>query len=122
MAATLGVLAASQAAAQGLSPLSRSGLTPSDRKAFHIAAHNPYPRPMDFELHVLDPETGAPASGARVVPDAVRLGPNGGRRVTLMFTVPPTGEERTVVLCIQPSDFPGPFLPRVCGRYAGRRP
>jgi hypothetical protein len=109
------------AAAAGLTPLVKDGLTPSAAKAFHVTALNPYDRPVRFVLEVMEPDLVTRAAAARVAPAEVVIPPKGGRQVMLVFDVPPNVMERSVALCISAPEVGGTVLARVCGRYTGRK-
>ena len=120
MAFALVALAANAAAAQSLTPMTRSGTTPGGTKGFKLLVGNPYPMRMTFLVQPLDPGFSEPAPDAVAQPGRVTLAPGHRRSVILAFKIDPLEKERTIGLCIVPEEFEGPILPRVCGRYTGR--
>jgi hypothetical protein len=114
------VLLAWPASAQSLSPMHKTGTTPSDIKGFKLQVANPYDRKMTFVVVPMDPQFVNEAEKARVLPNEVRLAPGAGRAVTLQFKIDTNAKERTIGVCVMPKDLEGPLLPRVCGTYTGR--
>ena len=116
----LGLAVAAPAAAQSLSQLEKSGITPSDRKAFRLEVGNPYDRRMTFVLVPLLPDYQTPTSGVVVKPARLTMAPGFSRPVIVTFDIDPAKKERTIALCVMPENLDGPILPRVCGLYTGR--
>ncbi len=116
----LGLAIAAPALAQSLSPLEKSGLTPSDKKAFRLQVGNPYDRKMTFVLVPLLPDYQTPIDGVVVKPAKLTMAPGFSRPVIVTFEIDPTKKERTIALCVMPAALDGPILPRVCGLYTGR--
>lgn len=106
--------------AQSLTPMERTGATPSDIKGFKLLVGNPYPRRMTFVVTAMDPGFETEIEGAVTRPSRLTLAPGKGRSVIVAFKIDPAQKERTIGVCIKPEDFEGPILPRVCGRYTGR--
>lgn len=115
-----GLVFATPAAAQALTPLVRDGLTPTASKAFRLQVGNPYGKRMVFVLIPMLPDLRTPAEGAEVRPSRVVMAPGHARTVIFAFKIDPKLKERTVGLCIMPEKIEGPILPRVCGLYTGR--
>lgn len=120
LVAATGLAMAAPAAAQSLSPLEKTGLTPSDRKAFKLTVGNPYERRMTFVLVPLAPDYATPIKGVTIQPPELTMAPGFSRQVIVTFDIDPTKKERTIALCVMPKALDGPILPRVCGRYTGR--
>ena len=116
----LTALMAAPAIAQSLSPLEKSGMTPSDRKAFRLTVGNPYERRMTFVLVPLLPDYETPTDGVVVKPAELTMAPGFSRPVIVTFDIDPAKKERTIALCVMPKAIDGPIMPRVCGRYTGR--
>jgi hypothetical protein len=110
---------ASDAAAQSLSPMRKSGTTPTDVKGFRLVVGNPYPGRMTFVVTATTPDFTQPAADAVVQPSEIRLAPGSGRSVIVQFRIGSANKERTIGVCISPKDLEGPVLPRVCGTYTG---
>ncbi len=108
------------AAAQSLSPMSNSGLTPSDIKGFRLMIGNPYKTRMIFDVLVLDPSFVSPAPQAVVNDAEIALAPGASRPVIVEFKVLPPYKERTIGVCVRPKGLRGPVQPRVCGLYTGK--
>jgi hypothetical protein len=107
------------AQAQSLSPMHKTGTTPSDIKGFRLLVGNPYPGRMTFVITATNPEFTEIAPDAVVQPSELRLAPGSGRSVIVQFRIGSTRKERTIGVCISPKDLEGPVLPRVCGTYTG---
>lgn len=107
------------AAAQSLSPMHKTGPTPTDIKAFRLQVGNPYPGKMTFVIVPMDTEFKQLAPRAVVRPSEIKLAPGFGRAVTVQFAIPAEAKERTIGVCVMPKDLDGPLLPRVCGTYTG---
>ena len=120
LAVAAGLAFATPAAAQSLSPLEKSGVTPSDKKAFRLTIGNPYERRMTFVIVPMLPDYDTPTDGVVVKPAEVTMAPGFSRQVIVTFDIDPAKRERTIALCVMPKALDGPILPRVCGRYTGR--
>jgi hypothetical protein len=113
------VFSAHASMAQSLSPMHKTGTTPSDIKGFRLLVGNPYPDRMTFVITPMNPEFTQVASDAIVKPAEIRLAPGMGRSVIVQFRIGSPRKERTIGVCISPKDLEGPVLPRVCGTYTG---
>ena len=120
LALLLGLGLAAPVAAQSLSPLEKTGVTPSDRKAFRLVVGNPYKQKMTFDVIPMQPDYQTPAAGAKVNYPRITMGPGISRQIISTFDIDPKVKERKIALCIQPASLDGPILPRVCGLYVGR--
>lgn len=120
LALLLGLAFAAPAAAQSLSPLEKTGVTPSDRKAFRLVVGNPYKQKMTFDIVPMLPDYQTPAKNAVVNYPRITMGPGISRRIIFTFDIDPKVKERKIALCVQPAALDGPILPRVCGLYVGR--
>lgn len=114
-----GLLLCDAASGQSLSPMHKTGTTPSEVKGFRLLVCNPYPKRMSFVILPMDPSFETPAQGAIVRPAEIRLAPGYARAVTVQFSIDPEAKERTIGVCVLPKDLDGPLLPRVCGTYTG---
>lgn len=112
-------LAAGGAGAQSLSPMRHQGSTPSDIKGFRLEVGNPYATRMHFQLIATDPTFTHEVEGASVTPADLNLAPGVRRTVILAFKIDAPQRERTIGLCVVPTNIEGPVLPRVCGTYTG---
>lgn len=106
-------------AAQSLSPMHKTGTTPTDIKGFKLLVGNPYDDRMTFTITPMNADFTMVAEDAVVRPNEVRLAPGAGRSVTVQFRIGASNKERTIGVCISPKDLEGPVLPRVCGTYTG---
>jgi len=118
LAAIVGVPVAQ---AQSLSPMHKTGDTPSDTKGFNLTVGNPYDQSMVFEILVMDPKFETIVERAVAQPPEVRLGRGLSRTVLVAFKIPAGQKERTIGVCVQPKQIEGTVLPRVCGTYTGVR-
>lgn len=119
LAGLLFAVSAGSVAAQSLSPMRKTGDTPSDIKGFRLTVGNPYQSRMTFVVLPMDPKFQIAAAQAVVVPSEFRLAPGASRPVTVQFRIDPDAKERTIGVCVLPKDLEGPLLPRVCGTYTG---
>lgn len=119
-AALLLAVSGSGALAQSLSPLEKTGTTPSDRKAFRLTIGNPYKQRMTFVLVPMQPDYQTPAANVVVNHPTLAMAPGITRQVIVTFDIDPARKERTIALCVMPKTIDGPILPRVCGLYTGR--
>lgn len=106
-------------AGQSLSPMHKTGATPTGVKGFRLLVGNPYPKRMTFVILAMDPAFEVMVDGAVVRPAEIRLAPGYARAVTVQFSIDPEAKERTIGVCVLPKDLEGPLLPRVCGTYTG---
>lgn len=120
LALALVVGIAAPVTAQSLSPLEKTGVTPSDRKAFKLTVGNPYQTRMTFVMVPLAPDYETPIGGVTIRPAELTMAPQFSRQVIVTFDIDPKKKERTIALCVMPKALDGPILPRVCGRYTGR--
>ena len=96
------VFSAHAAVAQSLSPMRKTGTTPTDIKGFKLLVGNPYPGRMTFVIIPMDPQFTEVATDAVVRPAEIRLGP--GQRPLGDRRVPDRDprKERTIGVCVQP--------------------
>lgn len=121
LAVLLGLLGTEGAMAQSLSPMQKTGTTPSDVKGFKLLVGNPYAQRMSFLIVPMDPKFETEAKKAVVSPPEIRLAPGYSRTVTVQFKIDPEAKERTIGVCVLPKALDGPIQPRVCGTYTGVR-
>lgn len=119
VSALLLAVALGPASAQSLSPLQKTGETPSASKAFRLVVGNPYDQRMTFVLTPMQADYVTPARGATLNYPRLTLAPGFSRQVIFTFDIDPKKKERTIALCITPENIDGPVLPRVCGLYTG---
>ena len=120
--ALLGALALlpGAAAAQSLSPMHNTGMTPSDTKGFRLIVGNPYSVKMTFLVIPMDTSFTTAAKNAEVNFPEVTMAPGMKRQVIVTFKIDPAVKERTIGVCVQPKDLESTILPRVCGTYTGK--
>lgn len=107
------------AAAQSLSPMHKSGMTPSNTKGVRLLVGNPYKTSMIFQIIPMDEKFNTAAPHAVAQPAEIKLGPGLSRSVLVAFDIAPGTKERTIGVCVQPKSIEGPIFPRVCGTYTG---
>ena len=108
------------AAAQSLSPMHNSGVTPSNIKGFRLIVGNPYSVKMTFLVIPMDTRFASVAKDAEVNFPEVTMAPGMKRQVIVTFKIDPAVKERTIGVCVQPKDLESTILPRVCGTYTGK--
>lgn len=118
----LGLLCvAAEASAQSMFPMQDTGVTFTDKRGVMLTVVNPYSRAETFHMEAFQPDLLTPESGVTIRPSTMTLGSNSTRRVRVVFDVPPT-EEREIAVCMRLEvSEEAQIVPRVCGRYAGRR-
>jgi hypothetical protein len=119
MALLAGVLLSGPAAAQALTPMHKTGNTPSDVKGFRLTVGNPYKTVMTFKAIPMDPQFKVALTDAQTSPAEFRLVPGASRPVIVTFRIDPKLKERTIAVCVLPENIEGPVQPRVCGTYTG---
>ena len=117
-----GLLAAAPALAVGLGPLSKEGITDSDRKGFYLTVINPYPHAQTFMLSPLDPVAETPAPRVVVIPARVTIGGGGNRKVLVVASDLTPGERYAFRVCAEMPPQPMEIIhARVCSKLAARR-
>lgn len=111
---------ASAASGQSLSPMRSTGETPGAIKGFRLAVGNPYKTKMTFLVVPMEPGFRVPAADAQVNFPRITMAPGTSRQVIVTFRIDPAIKERTIGVCVQPSEIEGMVMPRVCGTYTGR--
>lgn len=120
--ALLGAIAAAPAAAVGLAPLSKQGLTDGPSKAFYLTVINPYPRVERFDLQALAPGAEAQEPAVRLIPQSVAIGGGGSRRVLVIADSIAPGTTRTFRVCAERTPLPTETIhARVCSTLSARR-
>ncbi len=119
--ACFGLLAVTQHAnALSITPLVDEGATFVDKKVVMVTIANAYQSPLDIVVEPFEPDLRTPALGVRIGTTNLNLGPNGRRRVRVIFDVP--HDEREIAVCVRTEIADDEMvIPRVCGRYYARR-
>lgn len=120
LAALLALATLAPATGQSLSPMRKTGPSPTDTKGFKVVVGNPYEGRMTFNVTPMDPTFTDPVPDAVAKPARITLAPGHSRSVIIAFKIGPQQKERTIGLCITP-ELDGPIQPRVCGTYTGVR-
>lgn len=116
------LLATAPAAAVGLGPLTKEGITDSDRKGFYLTVINPYPHAETFTLAPLDVSAEAPAPRVSVFPARVIVGGGRNRKVLVVASSLARGERYTFRICAQRPPLPTETIhARVCSKLTARR-
>ena len=113
---------AAPALAVGLGPLTKDGVTDSERKGFSLTVINPYPRAETFVLTPLDftAETAAPR--VVVFPSRVTIGGGGNRKVLVVASALTPGERYAFRVCAErPPQTSDIIHARVCSKLTARR-
>lgn len=112
---------AAPAAAVGLGPLVKQGLTDGPAKAFYLTLINPYPDARDFRAYptTLDDQ---PIDHVEVIPSLVRLGGNKNRKLIVIARDIEPGQTFTFRVCAELQHQPeGTVHARVCSKLSARR-
>jgi hypothetical protein len=116
------LLAAGPAAAVGLGPLQRSGVTDGPGKAFYLMLHNPYRQAEEFQIDPLGADTGESAARVRVVPSRLQLAGGSARRILVIVKPLSPGETYIFRVCAQRVPTPEETIhARVCSKLSARR-
>lgn len=122
LAALLLAAAAAPAAAVGLGPLAKQGITDGDGKAFYLTLMNPYDRPAEFFAYPVGLEDEARQERVAIVPDRVRLGSKQNRSLLIIARGLAPGETYQFRVCAE-REMPeqGTVHARVCSKLSARR-
>lgn len=124
LAALLAVslLGAASAAAVGLGPLEKSGVTDGAGKAFYLTLINPYPRAERFTLEPHGLLDELPAPRVVIFPSAATVAPGGRRQVLVIVRHIAPGETYVFRVCAQRPPRPEESVhARVCSKLTARR-
>lgn len=122
LALLLAALGATPAAAVGLGPLSKEGVTDSDRKGFYLTVINPYPRAETFTLTPLDSATEAPAPRVTAFPDRLTIGGGRTSKILVVASGLAPRERYTFRVCAERPPMPTETIhARVCSKLTARR-
>jgi len=118
----LAALASTPALAVGLGPLSKSGITDTDRKGFYLTLINPYPVATPFHAYAVGQEDETPQPRVRILPGDVTLAGGTNRRILVIATGLQPGETYTFRVCAERAQNPEEIIhARVCSRLSARR-
>lgn len=120
--AAAAVIGAAPAAAVGLGPLTKSGLTDGERKAFYLTLINPYRVATTFRAYAIgyDDETAEPR--VRIVPDVAKLGGESNRKLLVIADHIAPGESLSFRVCAERVETNQEILnARVCSKLVARR-
>ncbi|MFC3711585.1 hypothetical protein ACFOMD_03320 [Sphingoaurantiacus capsulatus] len=111
------------AAAIGLGPLTKSGITDSDSKGFYLTLINPYDHAERFALHSIDWESEATAGRVRIVPGQAQLAGGGQRQLLVIVKDLAPGETYRFRVCGELAAPPQGVTvnARVCSKLVARR-
>ena len=116
------VLATAPAVAVGLGPLSKEGITDSDRKGFYLTVINPYPQAKTFVLTPLDTVAETPAPRVTIIPARVVIGGGANRKVLVIASALTPGERFVFRVCAEQPPQPTEIIhARVCSKLTARR-
>lgn len=120
--AALSLLGAASAAAVGLGPLEKSGMTDGAGKAFYLTLINPYPRAERFTLETHRLLDEQPAPRVAIFPSAAMVAPGGRRQVLVIVRHIAPGETYVFRVCAQRPPRPEENVhARVCSKLTARR-
>jgi hypothetical protein len=108
------------AAAVGLGPLDKAGVTDSPDKGFWLTLLNSEPKVQNFHLYALDVDWN-PIDGVLILPAVPRLGPLRQRKVLAVIRGLKPGDTRIVRVCAEPEIQEGTIHARVCSKLSARR-
>lgn len=108
------------AQALSITPLVDEGVTFMDKKVVMVTIANAYRSPLDIVVEPFEPDLVTPAFGVKLRTNSLKLGPNGRRRMRVIFEVPE--DDREIAICVRTEIANEEMvIPRVCGRYYARR-
>jgi hypothetical protein len=108
------------AAAVGLGPLDKAGVTDAPDKGFWLTLLNSEPKVQNFHLYALDVDW-KPIDGVLILPAVPRLGPLRQRKVLAVIRGLKPGDVRVVRVCAEPEIQEGTIHARVCSKLSARR-
>jgi len=109
-----------EAQALSITPLVDEGVTFMDKKVVMVTVANAYRSPLDIVVEPFEPDLVTPAFGVKLRTTKLNLGPNGRRRMRVIFDVPE--DDREIAICVRTEIANEEMvIPRVCGRYYARR-
>ncbi|MBX7534103.1 hypothetical protein K3175_00360 [Qipengyuania sp. GH1] len=115
------VACATTAAAVGLGPLRKSGLTASDRKGFYLTLTNPYPQSDRFRAYV-DPESEIDPKRISILPETMLVGSQKSRKILVVVNDLTPGEEVVFRVCAERLEEEKVIVHvRVCSKLGARR-
>jgi hypothetical protein len=113
---------AAPALAVGLGPLSKSGVTDTDRKGFFLTLINPYPAATAFRAYAVGAGDETPQPRVRILPGEATLGGRTTRRILVVATGLAPGETYAFRVCAELAHTPkGMIHARVCSNLSARR-
>ena len=119
--AFLGLIAA-PALAVGLGPMSKEGVTDSDRKGFYLTLINPYPQAETFMLTPLDLASETVAPRVIIIPARTMVGGGRNRKVLVIASDLSPGERYAFRVCAEMPPKPMETIhARVCSTLTARR-
>lgn len=122
LAATLAVLAATSAAAVGLGPLRKSGITDGAGKIFYLTLINPYPQAERFTAQAHAALLEDPAPRVTIIPSSTTVAPGGRRQLLVVIRHLAPGETYAFRVCAQRPPRPEETVhARVCSNLSVRR-
>jgi len=110
------------ALAVGLGPLTKSGVTDGEAKAFYLTLINPYPHVETFHSVAIGADDEVRAERVALFPADVAIG--GGRSRKLLVIVRPLKPGETYAFRVCAAKTPAPqetIHARVCSKLAARR-
>lgn len=117
-----GLVLAAPALAVGLGPLSKSGVTDTDRKGFYLTLINPYRAARAFRAYAVGVADETPQPRVRILPGEVTLGGGTTRRLLVIATGLAPGETYAFRVCAELSQSSeGMIHARVCSHLSARR-
>lgn len=122
VAPLLGLLVAAPGLAVGLGPLTKEGITDSDRKGFYLTVINPYPKSETFTLTPLDATAETPAPRVSIFPARLAIGGGRTSKVLVVASGLTPRERYTFRVCAERPPLPTETLhARVCSKLTAGR-
>ena len=113
---------ATTAAAVGLGPLEKSGVTDGPGKAFYLTLTNPYPKAERFTAQPLALFNEEQAARVIVFPSDIIVAPGGRRQLLIIVRHLAPGESYAFRVCAQRPPRPEESVyARVCSKLVARR-
>lgn len=113
---------AAPAAAVGLGPLVKSGVTDGPRKAFYLTLFNPYPDRQAFTVYAVGPDSEDAQARVQLPGGPVPMRGRSSRKFIVVATALAPGETYTFRVCAEKLlDKDEPIHARVCSRLTARR-
>lgn len=115
-------LVAAPAAAVGLGPLVKDGVTDGPRKAFYLTVSNPYSDARIFRAYATGLEDEIDGQPVDVIPNVMSIGGGESRKIIVVANDLQPGQQVAFRVCAELKErMKGTIHARVCSKLSARR-